>query len=191
MIDPEWAGAIASVITVFAYIPYISSILRGETRPHLITWVVWSVLGAVLTASYYAAGATVAAIIVPALNVLGPVIISCLAIKYGEIGYQLFDVICFITALCGLIGWSVTGNPLFALYICLIVDFSGALPTIKKVAEDQSSENRPAWLLFLAANSINLCTIPEYRFELMAYPLYLFALPLIVTFFLYRQKATI
>jgi hypothetical protein len=141
-----------------------------------------------LTASYYCAGAPLPAILVPALNVLGPIIITLLALKYGEFAYQFFDIICLLTAMCGLAAWGLTGNPLIALYICLIVDFSGALPTLKKLSVDPSSENMPAWLLFLAANSINLFTIPEFSIELAAYPLYLFVLPLVVTFFMLRKR---
>lgn len=178
---------IAGILTIVAYMPYIVSIVRLETRPHLMTWSVWSILGVILTASYWAAGATLSALVVPILNVIGPIVIALFALKYGEYGYHFFDIGCFLVALAGLAGWAISGDPTFALYLCLMVDFSGSLPTIKKVALNPGSENRTAWVLFLLANSINLLTIPAMTFELMAYPLYLFGISLIITSLMLRQ----
>lgn len=51
------AGLAAGALALVAYIPYVVSILRGNTKPNRATWFIWAVIGAILGASYYASGA--------------------------------------------------------------------------------------------------------------------------------------
>ena len=52
------AGLAAAVLSLIDPVPYIRDILRGKTRPHRGTWLIWSVLGATAFASQFADGAT-------------------------------------------------------------------------------------------------------------------------------------
>lgn len=180
---------IAGVLSCLAFIPYIASILRGETRPHLITWWLWVFLGAILSASYYASGAPLFALIVPVVYVIGPLVVGLMALKYGDYGANAFDLSCFLGGVGGIALWIFTGNPVLALYLNLFVDFCGALPTIRKAAQDPLSENLSAWALFLIANTLNLLTILMDHLNLivLSYPLYLFLITLIVTVLLLRR----
>lgn len=37
-------GYLAVVIGIVSYIPYITNIFRGKTKPHAFSWLVWAVL---------------------------------------------------------------------------------------------------------------------------------------------------
>jgi uncharacterized protein with PQ loop repeat len=37
----ELLGMIAIALTLVAFLPYIRSIFRGKTRPHVFSWVIW------------------------------------------------------------------------------------------------------------------------------------------------------
>jgi hypothetical protein len=37
-------GLLAGVLTIVDAIPYLRDVLRGSTRPHRGTWLIWSVL---------------------------------------------------------------------------------------------------------------------------------------------------
>jgi len=41
MLYKELLSFIAIILTIFAYFPYIHSILKGKTSPHLFTWIIW------------------------------------------------------------------------------------------------------------------------------------------------------
>ncbi|MCE5319331.1 MAG: hypothetical protein LLG04_18445 [Parachlamydia sp.] len=176
-----WLSILAGTISSFAFLPYILSILRHETKPHLVTWWIWTFLGAVITASYYASGAPLNALIVPIVYILGPLVVALLCFKYGEYGANAFDLSCFAGGIAGILLWLLTGNPALALYLNLIVDFCGAMPTIRKVALNPRSENLTAWILFLLGNVLNLMSIPYDSFAVMSYPLYMVLVTLIVT----------
>lgn len=189
MADIPLPTLIAGALSCLAFIPYIASILRGETRPHLVTWWIWVFLGTILSFSYYASGAPLFALIVPVVYVLGPLAVGLMALRYGEYGANAFDLSCFLGGLGGMALWITTGNPVVALYLNLFVDFCGALPTIRKVARDPLSENLTAWILFLIANALNLLAIlnSSFNFTVLSLPLYLFLITLIVTAFMMRR----
>ena len=37
----EFLSAIAIALTLIAFLPYIRSILRGKTKPHVFSWLIW------------------------------------------------------------------------------------------------------------------------------------------------------
>lgn len=44
ILTKEILSAIAVVITIVSYIPYVSDIYKGETRPHVFSWIIWGLL---------------------------------------------------------------------------------------------------------------------------------------------------
>jgi hypothetical protein len=51
-------GVLAALASVVNAIPYIRDTLRGTTRPHRATWLVWAVLAIVVCMSQRADGAS-------------------------------------------------------------------------------------------------------------------------------------
>ena len=48
----ELIGFVAAVLAIISHIPYILDILRGKTKPHLYTWIIWAIV-TVLACIYY------------------------------------------------------------------------------------------------------------------------------------------
>lgn len=169
----EIAGKIAGIISFIAFIPYIVAILRKKTRPNRASWWIWTVLGITLGTSYYFSGAE-HTIWVPVSYAVGPFIVAILSIKYGEGGWNRFDLFCLGATVISLVLWALFRTPLVALFINLFIDLLGALPTIKKTYKDPKSEDPIAWILFFCGNTCNLFAIEELRFAILAYPVYMF-----------------
>lgn len=167
------AGKLAGLLSLAAFIPYIVSTIKGKTKPNRATWWIWSGVGMMLGASYYASGA-VNTIWVPISYVIGPLTTAIISIKYGEGGWAKFDRICVIGAAISAVLWWVFNSPLIALIINLIIDFLGALPTVKKAYLTPNSESKSAWVLFLAGNVVNLFAIERWVFAIASYPIYMF-----------------
>jgi hypothetical protein len=74
----------------------------------------------------------------------------------------------------------ISGEPIVALALNLIVDLLGAVPTIIKTWYQPDSEDLLAWLLFLAANGLNLLAIDAWSASRALYPVYLFAVSVVV-----------
>jgi hypothetical protein len=78
-------GLLAGVVGIADTIPYVRDTVRGSTRPHRGTWLIWSVLAIVACLSQRADGASWSLIMAAAQAVLTGVIFL-LSIRRGEGG---------------------------------------------------------------------------------------------------------
>ncbi len=181
----SFMGITAGFLSFIAFIPYILSTLKGKNRPNRATWIIWTIVGVILLFSYKAAGAT-DALWVSIANVLAFGMVLSLSFKYGEGGWNSFDLLCLTGAAIGLFLWWYFSSPLPALYMSILVDLIGAIPTFKKSYLDPAGENLLSWILFWIANTLNLFAVQEWNMAMATYPIYLFlltgALALILVF---------
>ena len=181
-------GIMAALVAAAGYIPYINAIFKKETKPNRASWFIWAVLGIITFASYYAAGArTTVWYTLP----LGTLTVSALSLKYGTGGWHRFDSACILAAGAGLALWLISGNPLVALSMMVLIDFFAYLPTIRKARIDPSSENKPAWELFALSGVLNFLAIDQWTIEVAAYPLAMMALNIFVYALLVWETRTI
>jgi hypothetical protein len=192
----DWISWSAGIISLLGFIPYIIAILKKETEPHLITWLIWTVVGAILAGSYYySSHPSFLELLVPIAYVIGPFLITCLAFFYGQLQYTRFDIGCLIAAVCSLILGYLFRNPFLVLLFNILLDFFGAVPTLCKTYLHPWSENLLAWILFLVGNTLNLIALSVWNVEIASYPVYLFLISLIMTGLIlsgpFRLKKTI
>lgn len=188
----EILGYSAGVISFLGFVPYIAEILRGKTRPNRATWWIWTIVGTMLCASYYASGAR-HTLWVPVSYVVGPLVTALLSLKYGEGGWDRFDRACLGASLCSLAVWWVARSPLLALLANVTVDMLGALPTVRKSYYEPEAESLVSWTVFLLADALNLCALGPWGAWSVAtslYPVYLCALAAILTALLLRPAIT-
>ena len=166
------AGMCAGAIAIASFIPYARSIRRGATRPNWISWAVWTVLGIVLFASYWASGASDTLWIAFAYC-FNPLAVCLLAYRYGFSRIEPLDWLCLGGAIVSLLVWRVSHNPAAALYCAVATDGFGALPTIRKAYADPVSEDALAWRLTFLGSLLNLVAIDSWTPSRCIYPLYL------------------
>ena len=69
----------------------------------------------------------------------------------------------------------------------IVISFMGALPTIKKVYFEPESESASAWMISLLGNSLNLLAVENWIFAIAVYPLYNFAVCVVVNVLIHRS----
>jgi hypothetical protein len=181
---------IAGVLAFLGYIPYILSILRGKTTPNPATWWIWTIMGGILLASYYAAGNR-EAIWVPISYFIGPAVTALLSFKYGRNEFGKFELYCLSGAGLSLILWWLSGSPVIALTINILIDLIAIAPTLRKLWFKPNTEDPLAWGVFWVANVLNLTVvmISESRsYAALAYPMELFFLPTAILFLVLRGQ---
>lgn len=168
-------GRIAGFISLAGFVPYLVDTLRGRTRPNRATWWIWTLVGGGLFLSYRTAGGG-ESLWVPLSFVVGPLVTAVVSLRYGEGGWSRLDRLCLGGALASLCLWGLWGSAVAALWLNIVIDAFGAVPTIVKAWRDPDSEHLLAWLLFLCGNGLNLLALPHLLPAVAAYPVYLFAL---------------
>jgi hypothetical protein len=124
-------GIAGVVVGIIGYIPYCRDLIRGTTKPHTLSWLVWALLSAVAFAAQAAAGGG-AGIWTTGLMALYCLMIACVALLRGETEITAFDWACFGGALLGIAFWFFTRNPLGAVSIVTVVDLVAFIPTFRK-----------------------------------------------------------
>lgn len=165
-------GQVATLITAMAYLPYIFSILKNKTKPDRTTWSILFLIGIITFFTYRGVGADTT-LGVAFVNVIGPLIIFLLSLKFGEgwknknnFKYLIFSVIAIIL-------WQIYKSPLVGLIFNLMADFMAFVPTIKKSFSRPWTEDLLTWCLFAIGGIINLFAIKEWRFDIFIYPIYI------------------
>jgi hypothetical protein len=148
-------GQLAGVLAILQIIPYVVSILNGNTKPERASFFIWLIVDVVTISSYIAAGAHTT-IWVGLAFTFSKLLILGLSIKYGMGGFSRFDIVCLLMALIGIIVWMTTSNAVIALYFGTFVMLLGYLPTIKKAYMLPKTENKLSWTMAAGAGVLNL-----------------------------------
>jgi hypothetical protein len=180
-------GLLAGIITLLGFVPYCIAIVQGRTKPNQATWWIWSIVGIMLASSYWASGAT-QTLWVPISYVIGPIITTALAMRYGASQWNRFDRLCILGALASLILWLLLRSPQVALVINLIIDLCGALPTMRNARRRPQDEDLTSWLIFTVGNGLNVLAVDRWTWEIASYPLYITCANAIVLFLLLRPR---
>ena len=124
-------GLVAVAIGIIGYIPYYRDIFRGTTKPHPFTWVGICILNGITFVAQVITGGGPGAW-VTGITTFATLGIALLAFPKGEKKITLFDWICFVGALAGIILWKLTSDPLWAVVIVTVADLFVLAPTYRK-----------------------------------------------------------
>lgn len=155
---------ISSLLTLAAGVPYFLDVLHGKTKPRVVTWFVWAVLTAMAAAASLSDHQYASGILTLSETVEISAIVAVGLMKSGILSIARFDVVCLIGALVGMALWWRFNSPAMAVLASIVIDFIGALPTLKHIWEKPSEETWVTFALssvsglfaFFAATSIRI-----------------------------------
>lgn len=180
-------GTVGGVIYFLGFLPYIIQVVRKETKPNRTSWLIWSVMGVLILATYYATDArnNLPATVVVAI---GPIVTLLLSIKYGEGGLNTLDKGCLFGAGVSLLLWKGLNAPALGLLGALITDGMGMIPTWKDLYKDPTKEKPHAWIIWSVANVCNMFTIERLTIQDALYPTYYLVGTGVSTFLVLRGR---
>ena len=164
-------GVAAGVIGVFDTIPYVRDTLRGSTRPHRGTWLIWGVLAVVVSLSQYADGASWSLVMAGVQAVLTSVIFL-LSIRRGEGGVSPADMVLIAIAGAGVAGWIVADEPIVATVCVIAADLIGAAMMIPKTYRDPESETLVTFAFASLGGALAAGAVGAVDVSLLLYPVY-------------------
>ncbi len=171
------AGA---VIVVLSCVPYIIDLVKKKTRPNIVSWFTWALLITIGAFAALAAHQTRTAIITfgDAASVCA---ILLLGFKYGYAKFSLFDGICQVGAVVGLILWLVFNSPTTAIIATVSIDFIAALPTFKHAWLKPDEETWQTYFISSLGAAVGLTSLSVFTIASLAYPVYLLLIGLTIS----------
>lgn len=164
-------GSIAIVLTFVGYVPYVRSILRGETKPHVFSWIIWGFTTFIVFFAQLEGGGGVGAW---PIGVSGTValLVAFLAWRYrGDTSVTSGDRVFFGLALASLPLWYLTADPLWSVVVLTLADTLGFGPTLRKAYRYPSEENLTFWTLFVVRNAVASAALERWSTTTLLFPL--------------------
>jgi len=168
---PAAAGVIAGVLGFFDAYPYIRHTLKGTTRPHRGSWLIWGVLGIIVFSSQLADGATWSLIMVGSQTVL-IIAIFLLSLRFGEGELTRTNTALLLLAGLGCAGWALASAPVIATYCVVFADAIGVVMMLPKTWRDPSSETFATYALASGSGVLSALAVGRLDAHLLVYPIY-------------------
>ena len=163
-------GIIAGIIGGLSFIPYFRDIFLQKTKPHMYTWLIWSLLQgtSVFIMLYGGAGIGVLPFVVGTV-LCGSIFV--LSFKYGTKNITLIDTICLIGALVALILYIFLHDPVASIILVALIDFIGFIPTFRKSYFEPKTETSSTYLVSAISSILAIAALLNYSLITMLYPI--------------------
>lgn len=180
---------IASLVTVASVIPYITGILKGKTKPNIVSWITWTLLTGIATVAEIAGHEYRTAIFTGAA-VLETGIIVILGLFYGYVKYTFFDYMCQIGAIVGLFLWWLFDSPTIGVVAAVTIDFIGGLPTVRHSWNQPGEENWPTYVMAGLGGLLAILALNSYNWISLTFPVYVSLMCSVFVFVIIYRRIT-
>jgi hypothetical protein len=180
-------AALGCAVGLIRYTTYIRSILRGDTHPHVFSWLNWCIMiGIGAWAQYKLGGGPSVAVLVMVCVVCA--FITLMSLRYGEKNITRTDWIAFIGALLAVPVWQATHNPFYAVLVVIFIDCLTWYPTVRKTWVRPYSEPPGSYFWAGLRYFFAMFAVPEFTAERLFYPFFLMICEWIFMVYVFERR---
>jgi hypothetical protein len=158
------------VLTFVMFVPYVRSIQRGKTRPHVFSWVIWGIGTFVVFLAQLAGHAGVGAWPIGVSGVITLYIAVLAYFKSKEFAITKADWAFLTAAISALPCWFLTDDPLAAVLVLTAVDLIGFGPTFRSAYVRPFSEHMGFFALGAVRNVLVILALQHYSVTTVLFP---------------------
>ncbi len=160
---------LSGVVFLLAFVPYIRAIIKGETKPSKMSWLIWGCLDVITLLAMYAQHSVNGQIIGA---VCGAFVVFILAMKYGKSGWTKLDMFCLSGAIIGIVLWQTMSNPNLGILASAVTAIIGSIPTFVNAWKNPEQENFTAWTIFWISCVLAMFAIPQWTIADATQPIF-------------------
>lgn len=182
------SAVLSTSLGFFAYFFYIRGMFRGETKPHLYTWLIWTITLAIAVAGIWYGGGGYALV---SLSIAACItfFIFLLSFKYGTRHITKWDTALLLLALTAILVWREFHAPLLSVFMVTAIDALGYIPTFRKSFVEPWSEPMLSWILFTLPTILTISALSNYNLLTTLYlAMSVFLNVLLIAMCLWRRK---
>lgn len=155
-------SVVAIILTFVGYIPYYRDIIKGTTRPHIYSWLVWSILSMIIFGLQITNGAGAGSFVVLTAGLLC-IGVFALGLKNGTRDITRQDTIFFVVALIALVLWLFAKQPVLSSILITITDMFSFLPTLIKGYRKPYTETLSFYALTSLRYILTILSLGQYN----------------------------
>ena len=153
-------NALSGILFFLGFAPYILAILKGETVPSPVSWIIWASVDTLALIAMIKEKSKIGQLLGA---VTGAWVITVLAVIFGKMSMGYVEWVSIAGAVAGILLWQRTGNALTAIVCCQIAIFIGAIPTFVSAYENPSKEDPIAWSIWTASCICALFAVKKWN----------------------------
>ena len=160
---------------IFGLIPFVMiaiSMKKGETKPNLAGWIIYTVAMAMIVLSSIVIGAWQAVWLAMAY-IVGQSLVISLSFRTGYFAFSRFDYIALSISFLSVVLWISTNDPIYALVLNVLVDAMGTFAILHKLYLHSGTESTKAWTMASFVALLNIFAITSFDVSHALYPIYL------------------
>ena len=171
----HWLVLVSAGISLSGAIQYIRDMLRGTSKPNLMTWGLWSAAPLIATGAAVSADADAWATVRIFMSGFAPLLVflSAFFIRQSFWKLQKFDIGCGLFSIIALYLWLLADSPVAAILFAAIADLLATVPTVLKAWKHPETETLYTYFVGLLTAVIVIPAIPLWNIENSAFQIYL------------------
>ena len=164
-------AALAMLLTVVAFVPYLRSIFLGQTRPHVFSWIIWGINTGVAFLAVLAERGGAGAWPIGFSCVLTLFVAALAYLKRADVTITRVDWLFFSAALIAMPAWWVANDPLWAVVLITGIELLGFGPTFRKCWHQPYSESISFLATLIVRNMLIVAALEHYQFTTLLFPI--------------------
>lgn len=149
---------LSTVLGIYATVPYVVMIVKGKTKPHQLSWLVFVIMNGIVFFSQFFEGAR-GSILITLTFFVGSLIIFLLSFTYGIRESSRWDKLLFLFALITIGIWFLTRSNALAIWLTLVIDLAATSMTVLKIKSLPYSEDPQPWIIGTLAYVFSCLTL--------------------------------
>ena len=164
-------GLVAATLALISSYVYIKDMLRGNTKPHLYTWLIWSIVTTIAFLGQWVSGGGPGswATGVAALLTTGILMLAFFG-GYSTNDITNFDKVCLFLSLISILPWLLTKNVLWSVILATLIDLIAFAPTMRKTWHAPKSESLGSMYVDAVKHSLSIASMNTYSLVNVIYP---------------------
>jgi len=162
-------GGIAAIVAVVNYMPYLLGAIRKTLHPHAFSWIIFTIITAIIAVAQLNEGAGAGAWATGATSII-TCLIAILALRNGGYRITRSDTWSFVGALVAIPAWIATANPLAAVIILTVIETLGFVPTYRKAYRKPHDESAFAFSLTILKYALAFFAMEAYSLTTLLFP---------------------
>jgi hypothetical protein len=162
-------------------VAYLVSTVKGRVRPNRVSFLLWSVVPMIAFFAQIKQGVGLVALMTFSTGFLPfTVFIASFFNKKSEWKLTMFDLICGILSVAGLVLWMITKVGNIAILFCIVADGLAAVPTVMKAYRYPDTEIAWPWIATSAGVILTLLTLSKLTFANSGFILYILFINILI-----------
>lgn len=186
---PENFIYLTIIPSLVGYLLYLKDIFHGQTKPNLVTWILWMLAPFIGVFFQIKAGAGLSTLPIFIAG-FGPLVVIIVSLwnknAYWKINF--FDVVCGVFSFIALVLYIFTHNLGISILFAILSDGLASVPTIIKSWKFPETETAAVYLVGIFNNVLGLLIIKNWSFAIYSFGVYLILINLMLVFIIYRNK---